>query len=524
MNEFAELLNNLYFTYSTLEKSQLLQNYFKHTPDPERGYALAILANTLLFPTFKRSLIKEIISNRIDPYLFSLSLDYVGDLSDTISLLWPTNKELPMPKLSEIVLTFNTINETQYASYLIELLNRGNAVERWALLKLGTGSLRVGVSSRFIKKVLSELGAVDIKEIERLWHAISPPYLELFAWLAEKLPAPVIEEKLFFHPVMLSHALKKKDLPTITPDLFALEPKYDGIRVQVVSNKAGKALFSRTGDLINASFPDILAEIQAEVVLDGELVIRTEKQIGSFNDLQQRLNRKKPNKKIIEKLPAAIILYDILAIKGAPLYELTYLQRRKQLEDWYNIHKPRRMYLSDNIPFTHSDDLIALKEQVLQDKQIEGLMLKRKDSLYIPGRPSGLWYKWKRDPFLIDAVLMYAQRGHGKRSSLYSNYTFGVWQEDQLLPVGKAYFGFTDEELHQLDHWIRHHVLNRFGPILELKKELVFEVAFDAINFSTRHKSGLALRFPRIHRIRWDKPAKEADHLHTLLELMHDSK
>ncbi|WED42039.1 cisplatin damage response ATP-dependent DNA ligase [Legionella cardiaca] len=524
MEKFAQLLNSLYFAYSHLKKVSLLNEFFATTPDPDRGYALAILADTLEFPTFGRALIKELMQERIDPYLFALSNDYVGDVSETLALLWPESsvKRTSLPNLSEIITALKELPKQSIASYLAELLSKSNVVERWALLKLGTGSLRVGVSARFVKKALAQYGNVDIQEIEHLWHGLLPPYIELFAWLEGRRSLPDISENIFFHPVMLSHPLKEKDLPSITAEVFFAEHKYDGIRVQVVCTSQNKALYSRTGDNISGSFPDALASINTPVVLDGELVIQSQQTIGSFNELQQRLNRKKVSEKILKEQPAAVILYDILEEQSIDLRPLPLKERRKKLEAWFANYRPHNMWLSELLPFSSPDSLLKLKEKVLakQHVAVEGLMLKRKDGPYIAGRPVGYWYKWKRDPHLIDAVLMYAQRGHGKRSSFYSDYTFGLWHEEKLLPIGKAYFGFTDEELYQLDKWIRHHIEHHFGPVREVEKSLVFEVAFDAVNLSSRHKSGVALRFPRIHRIRWDKPASEADNLETLLALI----
>lgn len=524
MKNFAQLLDKLYFTYSHLAKTELLNDFFRNTPDPDRGYALAVIANTLSFPNIKRGLIKEIVHTRVDPKLFDLSYDYVGDLSETVALLWPENQlsddRVEMPSLTEIIHTFKTLSKEAAGLYLSELLNQSSAIERWTLLKLVTGNMRVGVSARFLKQALSKFGKVDIHAIEKVWHALSPPYTELFAWLEGKTQAPNIEDSVYFHPVMLSHPLEEKELTILNTEEFSIERKYDGIRVQVVSVPAGVALYTRSGDDISHSFPDILETVHTPVVLDGELVIKKNEEILSFNQLQQRLNRKNPSKKIRLDSPAAIILYDILRADEKDLRHLSFIERRAALEQWYAIHKPANMLLSDIL--IHEAGLLELKKTVMGEKHVavEGLMLKRNNSPYIAGRPIGHWYKWKREPLLIDAVLMYAQRGHGKRSSFYSDFTFGVWQEEQLLPIGKAYFGFTDTELKALDQWIRQHTIHRFGPVREVEKALVFEVAFDAANYSSRHKSGIALRFPRIHRIRWDKPALEADTLDNVKKLM----
>lgn len=522
MKKFAQLLDRLYFSYRHKTKLNLLHDFFKSTADPERGYALAIMADTLEFPTFNRELIRELIHQRIDPFLFELSLDYVGDLSETIALLWPQKQESKLPSLTEIITIFQQLSKTEMASFLAELLNQCNKIERWALLKIGTGNLRVGVSARFLKKALACYGQVNVLEIEQVWHNIKPPYLELFAWLEGKSSIPHSFDANFFHPVMLSHPLKEKDLALIKPEDFYAEYKYDGIRVQLVCTSESKALYSRSGDNISQSFPDVLQEVNEPAVLDGELVIQSQNRIGSFNDLQKRLNRKKPSKKILQEQPAAIILYDLLEEQTQDLRSFSLVDRRKRLEAWFRNYRPSNMLLSELLFFDSLQSLLELKQKAIikQEVAVEGLMLKRKNSLYIAGRPLGLWFKWKREPRLIDAVLMYAQRGHGKRSSFYSDYTFGLWRAEELVPIGKAYFGFTDEELYQLDKWIRYHTLNHFGPVREVEKALVFEIAFDAVNYSSRHKSGVALRFPRINRVRWDKPANEADKLENLIALI----
>ena len=501
----------------------IILRYVGETPDPERGYALAIMAGTLEFPTFSRKLIKELMYEHVDPTLFEFSYDYVGDISETIALLWPeSNTPSDLPLLSELIITFNQLPKTALKAYLADLLNRCNTTQRWALLKLGTGSLRIGISARFLKNTLARYGSVEAQDIERIWHGLKPPYETLFAWLENRSEAPIVKDQIYFHPVMLSHPLDEKDIDLLNIEEFAFERKYDGIRVQVVSTGEGKALYSRKGDEISHSFPDLLECIYGHVVLDGELVIKTSQGVGSFNDLQQRLNRKAISKRLLQESPAAIILYDILFIGEQDLRILPFIERRAHLEAWFKNHAEEHILLSELLMVNSAQNIRDLKQRILSENHpaVEGLMLKHIASQYVAGRPKGQWYKWKRDPLVIDAILMYAQRGHGKRSSYYSDYTFGLWKEDQLLPIGKAYFGFTDEELLQLDRWIRNHTKQRFGPVREVAKELVFEVAFDAVNMSSRHKSGVALRFPRINRIRWDKPAAEADRLENLIRLI----
>lgn len=526
MERFAILLDRLYYSHGNLAKAALLKEYFAETPDPDRGYALAALAGTLNIDLFKRALIHDVVTERVDPVLFELSRDYVGETSETVAHIWPVGQDTVrlnrLPSLHEVIERFRESDKQGVREYLVLLLDNMTPEQRWALLKLGTQGLRVGVSARFAKNVLADFGNVSVEEVESVWHGVSPPYIELFAWLEGKAPKPDVSESITFHPVMLSHPLEDNELHIINPEEYFAEWKYDGIRVQIVSTPRGSALFSRTGDDVSHSFPDLVGGVDFHAVLDGELLIKKGENIASFNSLQQRLGRKNPTKKLIEEYPAHLTLYDALEINGEDLRPLALTERRKHLEAWFEIVKPPRMDISSILAFKDFSELEALRATANREEEnyIEGLMLKRKDSAYIPGRPKGHWYKWKREPLMLDAVLMYAQRGSGKRSSFYSDYTFGLWKGEELLPIGKAYSGFTDQELKKLDSWIRNHTTNRFGPVREVERGLVFEVAFDSAHKSPRHKSGFALRFPRIHRIRWDKPVQEADQMDTLARLV----
>jgi DNA ligase 1 len=390
---------------------------------------------------------------------------------------------------------------------------------RLALLKLITGGLRVGVSARLAKVALAELGKLDPDAVEEVWHGLAPPYIPLFAWLEGRAPRPDPADAPVFRPLMLAHPLEPPDFTALDPAVLRAEWKWDGIRVQLVSTLGGKRLYSRGAEDISGAFPEMLEAVDFHAVLDGELLVMREGEVAPFADLQQRLNRKAVSAKLLQTHPAGIRLYDMLFDAGEDLRTLPFDARRARLEAWFARTQPTRMDLSELIGFSSLDELAELRAGA-RAEAIEGLMLKRGDSRYVSGRPKGLWWKWKRDPLSVDAVLMYAQRGHGKRSSFYSDYTFGVWRDDELVPIGKAYFGFTDQELAFLDRWIRNHTVARFGPVREVEKSLVLEVAFDAAQLSSRHKSGVALRFPRIARIRTDKPAAEADHLRSVLNLI----
>ncbi|MBV8456612.1 MAG: cisplatin damage response ATP-dependent DNA ligase [Acetobacteraceae bacterium] len=522
MRAFAELLDRLVFTPSRNGKIALLRRYFQTEPDPDRGIGLAAIAGELSFAAAKPSLIRDLAASRTDPVLFGWSYDYVGDLAETVALMWPAQPtEAPPPRLCEVVDALENAPKTALPAIVAGWLDASDPSVRFALLKLITGALRVGVSGRLAKVALAEIGRVDPDEVEEVWHGLAPPYLPLFAWLEGRAPRPDPAEAPVFRPLMLAHPLEDADLAGLDVSQFRAEWKWDGIRVQLVSTEGGRRLYSRGADDISGAFPDILEAVSFHAVLDGELLVIRDGVVAPFADLQQRLNRKGVTPKMMADFPAGVRLYDILFDGLEDVRPLGFDARHARLEAWHARVRPVRMDLSPLIQFGSLEELSALRLGA-RAASMEGIMLKRADSPYVPGRVKGLWWKWKRDPHTVDAVLMYAQRGHGKRSSYYSDYTFGVWKGDELVPVGKAYFGFTDEELAWLDRWIRNHTVARFGPVREVEKSLVLEVAFDAAQLSTRHKSGVAMRFPRIARIRRDKPAAEADRLEHVMAFVED--
>ncbi len=512
MKAFAQLLELLALTPSRNRKIEALKDYFARTPDPDRGFALAILTGAMDFKNVKPAVLREVVTREVDPALFAMSYDYVGDLGETIALIWPHHGAAgELPSLTELIELFQTTSKAELPKLIASLLTRAEINERWALVKLATGALRIGLSARLAKTALAEMSGKDLQEIEEVWHGITLPYTELFAWLDGRAERPDIDHAARFHPMMLSNPIDEdKDLEKLDPAEFSAEWKWDGIRVQMIASRGRVSLFSRTGDDIAAAFPDVVDAVFGDAVLDGELLVGREFEASSFNDLQQRLNRKVASPKQLAELPAFIRVYDMLFDGQTDIRALSWSERRARLETWFAANPQTRMDLSEVLPFASWEELAQLRRTGADEHGHEGVMVKLKSSPYVPGRPKGLWYKWKRDPNVVDAILMYAQRGHGKRSSFYSDYTFGVWKGNEIVPIGKAYFGFTDEELKQLDKWVRTNTVASFGPVREVKKELVFEVAFDSAQQSTRHKSGVALRFPRINRIRWDKPAGEA--------------
>jgi DNA ligase-1 len=644
MNRFAELLDRLAYEPGRNNKLRLITKYFREVEDPDRGYALAALTGALSFKHAKPGLIRDLIAARTDPVLFALSYDYVGDLSETVALMWPkaqADREVsllgypslqpsptrgegaaqsperssrkkskaapdapssplpprsggegsgvgggaaftdasvpaerpptpnleselcsprtppratrveggertvrghnnpPPPTLTEVVTTLRTLGKTELPKQLTRWLDELDETGRWALLKLVTGAMRIGVSARLAKTAAAALGDKDPHDIELMWPGLTPPYLDLFAWLEGRAEKPVNLDPAPFRPVMLAHAIEDADFANLDAADFIAEWKWDGIRVQAVSGRDERGnmlarLYSRTGEDITKSFPDLVPSLHLPGAIDGELLVLRDGRVQSFNVLQQRLNRKVVSPKLIKEYPIHLRAYDLLGEDDTDLRALPFAERRQRLERFVARLDDARIDLSPTIAFDSWDALTAARADPIsagagQDAEaVEGVMLKRRDAPYLPGRPKGQWWKWKRDPHIIDAVLMYAQRGHGKRSSYYSDYTFGVWTTgedgEQLVPVGKAYFGFTDEELLQIDRFVRRNTTEKFGPVRHVVHEpdqgLVLEVAFEGLQRSPRHKSGVAMRFPRINRLRWDKPPREADRLEKLERML----
>src|SRR5580704_16052291 len=588
MNRFAELLDRLGYEPGRNNKLRLLTSYFRETPDPDRGYALAALTGALSFKYAKPGLIRDLIAERTDPVLFALSYDYVGDLSETVALMWaravhsppstriarggegsgvggsaafteavfsadspptidpspplrgvrgerPLHNNPPPPTLTEVVTTLRTLGKTEMPKQLARWLDDLDETGRWALLKLVTGAMRIGISARLAKTAAAALGDKDAHEVELLWPGLTPPYLDLFAWLEGRGEKPVNLDPAPFRPVMLAHAIEDTDFANLNPADYIAEWKWDGIRVQAASGRDPQGhiatrLYSRSGEDITKSFPDLLPSLHLPGAIDGELLVVREGRVQSFKVLQQRLNRKLVSPKLIKEYPIHLRAYDLLGEGETDLRALPFVERRARLEAFVSRLDDARIDLSSTIAFDSWDALAAARKNpgsagAGEDAlAVQGVMLKRRDAAYLPGRPKAQWWKWKRDPHLIDAVLMYVQRGHGKRSSYYSDYTFGVWTSgedgEELVPVGKAYFGFTDEELLQIDRFVRRNTTEKFGPVRHVVHEpdqgLVLEVAFEGLARSPRHKSGVAMRFPRINRLRWDKPPREADRLETL--------
>jgi DNA ligase-1 len=515
MKAFAHLLERLAFTPARNAKLRLLRHYLETTPDPDRGYALAALTGDLKLRAVTPSLLRGLMAERVDDQLFALSYDFVGDLAETIALLWQGDGDQDVP-LHEAVTLLSDTGKAGLPAAIAAMLDRLGPSQRLAFLKLATGNMRVGLSARLARIALAEMGEPEVADIEEIWHGLKPPYRPLFDWIAGGA-RPEHAARAPFRPVMLSTPVDLDQLRGFDPDEYMAEWKWDGIRVQAINDGGVRRLYSRTGEDIGAAFPDVIEALNFDGAADGELLVRRDGEVAVFGDLQKRLNRKAISRAMLDSHPAGLRLYDLMIWQGRDLRGLPLAERRAVLDgaDFGS----DRIDVSPLLDFATWDELAALRADP-PSAVIEGVMIKRRDSPYVGGRPRGPWFKWKRDPMVVDAVMLYAQRGHGKRSGFYSDFTFGLWDGDQLVPVGKAYFGFTDEELRELDRFVRTNTVDRFGPVRAVAPKLVLEVAFEGLNESGRHKSGIAMRFPRISRIRWDKPAAEADRLDSLKEML----
>ena len=430
MQAFAELLDALSFQPARNAKLRLIETYLRETPDPDRGWALAALTGGLELRRAPSPRCCAASARTRSARSCSIwSYDYVGDLAETLALIWETDPDAgPPPSLGEVVETLQRATKMQTPAILKRWLDALDATGRWALLKLLTGALRVGVSARLAKQAAANIGNQPVNEVEEVWHGLSPPYRPLFDWLQAGGPKPSSNMGGAFLPPMLANPIERAELDTLDPAHFRAEWKWDGIRVQVASSGGIKRLYSRAGEDVSGAFPDIIEAIDFDGVFDGELLVRREEAVAPFNDLQQRLNRKTVTPKMLKEHPAHVRLYDVLWLEGEDLRPLSFDERRARLEAWMAEQPRQRFDVSPLVRFTDWAHLATLREDMRQDG-IEGLMLKRGDSPYLAGRPKGPWFKWKRDPMLADCVLMYAQRGHGKRSSFYSDYTFGCWRE-----------------------------------------------------------------------------------------------
>ena len=530
MQALAALLDDLAFAPGEAGRIARIGRYLAAVPDPDRGWGLAVLAGALELPAIGPAALRRLAEARLDPVLFALSHDFVGDLAETLALLWPDSPGAAPPPAPEAAIAALAATPRAARSDLVAAWLDGAArPARVALLKLLTGGARAAISGRLARRAFAAWSGQDPAAIDALWHGQPPPYTALFAWADGRAPRPDPTAGPLFHPLMRPDKIEDAAIGLPDPATHRAEWKWDGTRVQLVATPSGCRVFSDDADDISAPFPEIAAALDFYAVLDGELLALTEApgprgeslpRPAPFAVLQRRLDRRAPAAAVIRAVPVGVRLYDILFEGGEDLRPLPFDARRARLESWFARTRPAAMDLSPLLAFATPADLAALRDAG-RAAGSEGLMLKRRDSPYVSGPSRGAWWHWQHEPQRIDAVLMYAEPGPGPGRGTASQVTFGVWRGETLVPVGKATIGtvsrgVTAPEGAWLERWIGAHTIARFGPVREVEKGLVLEIAFDAAAAAPRRKAGIALRSARVARLRPDKPAAEADRLDAL--------
>ena len=527
MRRFAALIEELDSTNKTTKKVAALTQYFKAASKEDALWAVALLSHRRpsrpVTTTLMRAWAAELA--QLPEWLFEESYHIVGDLAETIALLVQQEAKRTPPSLSqciEEIIALKPKEEEEKKAYILHRWQSLDNFERFVFNKILTGGFRIGVSQKLMTRALSK--AVDIDEnilAHRLMGQWSPQTTTFDELILNPNPEDQISQP---YPFFLAYALEDDFQEKEAVENWHIEHKWDGMRAQLIVREDKHFLWSRGEELITDKFPELacLADhLPNGTVVDGELLPYKDEQIGDFNALQKRIGRKTVSQKLQKDIPIVIMLYDLLEWEGKDVRALPLAERQDLLAKLYHQVK------ADNVPLLLSEVMqfsswkeVALEREKAAEKRSEGLMLTHRDSPYAVGRKKGTWWKWKSDPKTIDAVLTCAMRGHGRRTNLYTDYTFGLWQEDTLVTFAKAYSGLTDAEIKKVDHFVKQNTLDRFGPVRQVKPELVFEIAFEGIAASPRHKSGVAVRFPRILRWRHDKKITDANSLEDLKQLL----
>ncbi len=528
MERFAQLFTRLDQTTKINTKVDELAAYLKAADDDDRLWTVAILSSRRPKRTVNTTLLRQWAAELagIPLWLFEESYHVVGDLSEAIALTLPKPSGKNEQSLSywiEYIKALDKLEEAEKKSRVVAAWQQMDYTERLVFNKLIMGGFRIGVSQKLMVRALSKCTGIDENTLaHRLMGDWTPDRTTFEDLILTKDPLEDVSKP---YPFYLAYALEEGPEGLGAPEEWIAERKWDGIRGQLIVRKGELFVWSRGEELVTDKFPEFhpLAEqLPDGTVIDGEILPYKDGQPLSFNELQTRIGRKNVTKKILEKVPVVLVAYDLLEWEGEDLREQPLEHRRKLLEKLLGqATASHQLLLSELVPFSQWEELEEERRNARQYHS-EGLMLKKRASVYRAGRRKGDWWKWKVDPLTIDAVMIYAQRGHGRRANLYTDFTFAVWDEDALVPFTKAYSGLTDKEFREITSWVHRNTLERFGPVRSVEPKHVFEIAFEGIRKSTRHKSGVALRFPRMLRWRKDKPVREAntlEDLHQMLEV-----
>ncbi len=530
MKRFAALYTAIDSTTSTNPKTQALVDFFSAAHPRDAAWAAWFLTGhkpKQAVPT-KRLHIWAAEAAALPLWLFEESYDAVGDLAETIALVLPPPLDETVDEplhvwIEERVLPLRELPEAEQKHRLLSYWGSLDQTERFVFNKLITGAFRVGVSELLVMRALAAVSGIDAKVIAHRLMGEWPPTEA--AWRA-LLSADTGETDLSKpYPFFLAHPLEDSPERLGAREDWLEEWKWDGIRAQLVKRQGKAFLWSRGDEPIAHQFPEICEEAVRlpDCVLDGEVLAWRDGRVQPFAALQKRLGRKNPGKKILAENPVAFLVYDLLEFAGEDWRARPLHERRQKMKDAIEAIPGGSRFEVSSLVRAPSWETLAIARGRSREMGTEGLILKRRDSPYGVGRTRGDWWKWKIEPLTLDAVLIYAQRGHGKRASLYTDYTFGLWKDGELVPFAKAYSGLSDEEIRGVDAFIRKNTLEKFGPVRTVKPEMVFELAFEGIQRSARHKSGIAVRFPRMLRIRSDKKIADADCVESALKLLNQS-
>ena len=525
MKDFSNLISAIEITNKTNAKIDALVNYFRTAPDKDKLWLIALFTGKRPSRPVKSNLMKSWVMEitQLPEWLFLESYASVGDLGETIALLLPNPEhkiEKPLHIWMDELINLKQKTDEEKKAYVLETWNGLEAQERLIFNKLIGGSFRIGVSKKTLVNALAKLSGIDANQ---LMHSIIGNWTPNSISFNDLLNGKHINyDNSKPYPFCLAYALEIELDDLGETNEWQVEYKWDGIRGQIIKRKEEVFIWSRGEELVTEQFPELVeavAQLEGSFVIDGEILAIKDSAVLLFNDLQKRLNRKNVTKKLMEEVPVGLYMYDILEINEVDLRKFSMEERRVKLEELFKQNTSNILKLSEVINFKNWNELDALRNDA-RSFNSEGLMLKKKDSIYHVGRKKGDWWKWKVDPLTIDAVMIYAQKGSGRRSSKYTDYTFAVKNEDKLVTVAKAYSGLTDAEITEISKWVNKNAIEKFGPVRTVKPELVFEIAFEGIAYSKRHKSGVALRFPRMKRWRKDKTVKDIDTIESVKALI----
>ena len=523
MHHFTTLFTELDQTTKTLGKIKALIEYFEKASDQDKLWAVALLSHRRPKRTVSASYLAQWANelSELPTWLFEESYHVVGDLAETITLVLPSQYEpsdFSLTYWMDFIKDLEKREVDEKKKQITWAWQRLNESERFVFNKLITGGFRIGVSQQLMVKALSKFANVKESTVAHRLMGNWSPDINVFDELVYNTDQADISRP---YPFYLAYALDASVEELGDPSEWLAERKWDGIRGQVIVRKGQLFVWSRGEELVTDKYPEyqvILNLLGDGTVLDGEILPFSKNQPMTFNYLQTRIGRKILSQKLLNDVPVAFVAYDVLEYRGEDIRQWPMSERRKKLEELC-AHDSKVLRLSPEVHFTTWDEL-AKERSRSREFRSEGIMLKRRSSIYRNGRRRGDWWKWKIDPFTIDAVMIYAMRGHGRRANLYTDYTFAVWDGEELVPFTKAYSGLTDEEIREVDRWVKLNTVERFGPVRSVKPQLVFEIHFEGIQRSTRHKSGIALRFPRMSRWRKDKTAAEANTISDLNALL----